>query len=68
MARFPRMLRVGEAAKLLHVHPNTLRKWNAVGLIHSYRIGRRGDRRFLVADLFKFLAGDHATANGIPRS
>ena len=49
---------VGEACRILHVHPNTLRKWSDSGLIPSYRIGRRRDRRFLVADLEAFLAQD----------
>ena len=51
----PRMLRVGEAADFLHVHPNTLRKWSSVGLIPSYRLGHRRDRRFRVEDLASFL-------------
>ena len=51
----PGMLRVGEAARMLHVHPNTLRKWSSVGLIRSYRIGSRQDRRFLIQYLVKFL-------------
>ena len=51
----PRMVPVGEASKILHVHPNTLRKWNDQGLIPSYRIGRRRDRRFAVEDLVAFL-------------
>ena len=49
------MLRVGEAAKLIHVHPNTLRKWANRGLIRAYRIGERGDRRFYVSDLFSLM-------------
>ncbi len=54
-ASMPGMLRVGEAARMLHVHPNTLRKWSSVGLIPSFRIGSRQDRRFLIQDLVKFL-------------
>ena len=57
-ASFPRMLRVGEAARILHVHPNTLRKWSSNGLIPSYRIGRRRDRRFSLEDLDSFLKAD----------
>ena len=49
------MLRVGEAARILHIHPNTLRKWSSDGLIPSYRIGRRRDRRFSLEDLNSFL-------------
>jgi excisionase family DNA binding protein len=37
----PRMLRVGEMARVLHVHPHTLRRWSGSGLIPSYRIGSR---------------------------
>lgn len=54
-AVIPRMLRVGEAARVLHVHPNTLRKWSGSGLIPSYRIGSRQDRRFLLDDLMDYL-------------
>ena len=51
----PRMVTVGEASQILHVHPNTLRKWSDQGLIPSYRIGQRRDRRFAVEDLVTFL-------------
>ena len=63
-ADFPRMLRVGEAAQFLHVHPNTLRKWSSCGLVPSYRIGSRGDRRFSVSDLVNFLAAGADTVPG----
>ena len=51
----PRMVPVGEAARILHIHPNTLRKWSDRGLIPSYRIGQRRDRRFAVSDLLAFM-------------
>ena len=50
-----RMATVGEASQILHVHPNTLRKWSDQGLIPTYRIGTRRDRRFAVQDLVAFL-------------
>ena len=53
---------VGEASKILHVHPNTLRKWSDSGLIPTYRIGQRRDRRFAVDDLVAFL--DRNYGNG----
>ena len=62
-----RLLRVGEAAKLLGVHPGTLRKWSGDGLIPCYRVGRRRDRRFHRTDLERFLIGEKGlwtTANG----
>ena len=50
-----RLVTVGEASQILHVHPNTLRKWSDQGLISSYRVGHRRDRRFAVEDLLDFL-------------
>ncbi len=49
-----RMATVREASQILHVHPNTLRKWSDQGLIPTYRIGQRRDRRFAVQDLVAF--------------
>ena len=45
------MLRVSEAARLLYVHTNTLRRWTERGIIRAYRIGPRGDRRFKAEDI-----------------
>jgi len=41
-----RLLTVRDVAQLLHVHPNTVRQWSDHGLIKTYRVGTRGDRRF----------------------
>lgn len=49
------MLTVREVAHLLHVHSNTLRRWSDRGLIRTYRITRRGDRRFKLEDIASFL-------------
>jgi len=40
------MLTTKEAAKVLHVHENTIRSWCDQGILKCYRIGNRGDRRF----------------------
>ena len=61
---FPKILRIGEAAHFLHVHPNTLRKWSSNGLIPTYRIGNRRDRRFKVEDLASFLDNGANGPNG----
>ena len=49
------LLRVGEAARMVHVHPNTLRRWSDQGLIRCFRVGYRKDRRFALSDLVKLL-------------
>jgi excisionase family DNA binding protein len=45
------MLTVREVSQILHVHSNTLRRWSDLGIIKSYRIGPRGDRRFRQEDI-----------------
>ena len=50
------MLTVSEVARLLHVHPNTLRRWSNEGRIRAYRINPRGDRRYRLRDIEGFLA------------
>jgi len=47
---------VREVARLLHIHPNTLRRWSDKGRIRAYRISPRGDRRFRREDIARFLA------------
>ena len=50
------MMTVREVARLLHVHPNTLRRWSNKGRIKAYRITARGDRRFKREEIARFLA------------
>ena len=50
------MMTVREVARLLHVHPNTLRRWSNQGIIRAYRITARGDRRFKRDEIVRFLA------------
>jgi len=50
------MLTVREVARLLHIHPNTLRRWSNRGRIRAFRITPRGDRRFRRGDIARFLA------------
>lgn len=50
------MLTVKDVARLLNIHVNTARRWSDQGIIRSYRITRRGDRRFRQEDIARFLA------------
>jgi excisionase family DNA binding protein len=48
-------LTIREVAKILNIHINTVRRWSDKGLIKSYRIGSRGDRRYKREDIDRFL-------------
>ena len=54
-------LTVTKAAQVLGVHANTVRAWSDAGRLRYYRINERGDRRYRLADLQRFLA---AAASG----
>ena len=48
-------LPITKAARMLGVHPNTLRAWADRGRIRCLRVNERGDRRFLMDDLQAFM-------------
>jgi diguanylate cyclase (GGDEF)-like protein/excisionase family DNA binding protein len=48
-------LSVAKAARVLSVHPNTVRAWSDAGRLRYYRINPRGDRRYRLPDLQRFL-------------
>ena len=50
------MLTIQDVARILNIHVNTARRWSDQGIIKSYRITRRGDRRFRQEDIARFLA------------
>ena len=52
---YNKMMTVSEVSELLHIHPNTLRRWTEQGKLISYRITARGDRRFRRGDIMRFL-------------
>jgi len=51
----PSLLTVQEVARFLRVHVSTVRRWSNRGLLKSYRINPRGDRRFKREDVLAFL-------------
>jgi excisionase family DNA binding protein len=58
------MLTIREVARLLHVHPNTLRRWSNDGRIRAYRITSRGDRRYKREEIVRFLDELNGHGNG----
>src|SRR5512144_890828 len=56
-------LSVTKAAHVLGVHPNTVRAWSEAGRLRYYRINDRGDRRYRLTDLQRFLT---AAESGAP--
>ena len=59
------MLTVAEVAHLLHVHANTIRLWSKIGVLKSYRIGKRRDYRFNIEDVETFLHRDGAAPDDL---
>jgi diguanylate cyclase (GGDEF)-like protein/excisionase family DNA binding protein len=55
-------LSVTKAARLLGVHPNTVRAWSDAGRLRYYRINPRGDRRYRLGDLQRFLNAAESVA------
>jgi excisionase family DNA binding protein len=49
------LLTTAEVAELLNVHVNTVRRWSNKGILETYRIGARGDRRLRQGDVNKLL-------------
>lgn len=67
--RMSNMLTLREVARLLHVHPRTLRRWSNDDRIRACSITGRGDRRFKREEVARFLAelnnrGDNGGAAG----
>ena len=51
------LLTIRKVAEWLRVHPNTLRNWTNSGMLRTYRIGMKGERRFSAADVEAHLTG-----------
>ena len=50
------LLTVSQVAEMLTCHPHSVRRWADMGLLPAYRIGVRGDRRFILSEVVDFLA------------
>ena len=56
------MLTTRDVGQLLGLHPNTVRRWSTKGVLKSYRISSRGDRRFKREDIDDFLKGGESAS------
>ena len=59
------LLTIEETARYLNVSKTSLRRWTNLGLLGCVRVGKRGERRFRVEDLQRFL-GPLAAARDVP--
>lgn len=55
MAKKIKLLRIREAANILGVNPETLRRWDRSGKLKAVIVSRRGDRRYKQEDILKFI-------------
>lgn len=46
---------IREAARILNVHTETLRRWDNSGKLKAQRVGPRKDRKYLPTDIIKAL-------------
>jgi excisionase family DNA binding protein len=58
-----KLMTISEAAELLKVSKASLRRWSNSGLLTSYRVGNRSERRFKLADLLAFVTTSNGTAS-----
>lgn len=50
-----RLLKIREAAQMLSVNPETLRRWDRSGRLKAIIISKRGDRRYRKEDIEKII-------------
>ena len=51
----PKLLTIRQAAEILNVHVETLRRWDKAGKLKAIRVNERGDRRYKPEDLEKMM-------------
>ncbi|KKP64696.1 MAG: DNA-binding protein, excisionase family [candidate division WS6 bacterium GW2011_GWE1_34_7] len=55
-----RLIKLREAAEMLGVNPETLRRWDRKGILKAIKFGARGDRRYDAKDLQNFIKNNKA--------
>lgn len=63
MSDQPKLLRIREAAEMLGVNTETLRRWDNEGKLKAVRIGygKRKDRRYKMEDIQKIIENTNKT-------
>lgn len=51
----PKLLTIRQAAEVLNVHVETLRRWDKSGKLPAIRVNDRGDRRYKMEDIENYL-------------
>jgi DNA (cytosine-5)-methyltransferase 1 len=51
----PKLLTIRQAAEMLNVHAETLRRWDRQGKLTAIRVNDRGDRRYRQEDIEAYL-------------
>ncbi|MCL4339162.1 helix-turn-helix domain-containing protein [Patescibacteria group bacterium] len=55
MPRNVKLIKIRQAAEMLGVNPETLRRWDKTGKLKAVIISNRGDRRYKKEDIKRFL-------------
>ena len=53
--KLQKLLKIREAAEILSVNPETLRRWDRSGKLKAVIISKRGDRRYKEEDIKKIM-------------
>ena len=53
--KLPNLLKIREAAEILNVNPETLRRWDRSGKLKAIIISKRGDRRYREEDILNIM-------------
>ncbi len=52
-----KLIKLREAAEMLNVNPETLRRWDRQGVLKAIRVGKRKDRRYQIERIQKLISG-----------
>lgn len=58
MNKKQKLLKIREAAEILNVNPETLRRWDREGRLVAIKLSKRGDRRYREEEILKLVNGN----------